>query len=89
MVADIETADLKTAREAFAVTQTEFAKVMGMSMRAYQDLEGGVVTFREVHKQAARMAMLILAERTRRADMLPDDLKDMIRSLNRQIVSPV
>lgn len=43
------------------MSQAAFASAMGVPFRTYQDLETGKSALREVHLQAARMALIQLA----------------------------
>ena len=54
-------ADLKTFRERAGLKQVEMAELVGMSLRAYQDVETGVSGFRAVHVAAVERVSLRLA----------------------------
>lgn len=55
---------LKYYRTGANLTQAEFAEVMGVPFRTYQDLEAGKTTVRPVHLNAARWGLIVLASKS-------------------------
>lgn len=53
--------DLMTLRKEAGLTQADFARRLGLSLRAYQDIETGKATLRPLHILAAERAALDLA----------------------------
>jgi transcriptional regulator with XRE-family HTH domain len=51
----------KDTRTRAGLTQAEMAGRLGMSLRGYQELEGGATPMREMHRLAMDMASLALA----------------------------
>ena len=54
-------ADLVALRKSLNLTQAEMAERIGLGLRAYQDIEGGVSKLRPIHVNAAERAALSLA----------------------------
>ncbi len=54
-------ADLAALRDKLGITQTDMAQRVGLGLRAYQDIEGGVSKVRPIHVAAAERAALALA----------------------------
>lgn len=52
--------NLKTLRAATGLSQKQFADAMGVPLRTYENLEGGLVAVRPVHLNAAKWAVLSL-----------------------------
>ena len=54
-------AEIIALRRSLALKQAEMAERMGLSMRALQDIEGGISKVRQIHVAAAERAALTLA----------------------------
>lgn len=54
-------ADLAALRDKLGITQTDMAQRVGLGLRVYQDIEGGVSKVRPIHVAAAERAALGLA----------------------------
>ena len=54
-------ADLAALRDKLGITQTDMAQRVGLGLRVYQDIEGGVSKVRPIHFAAAERAALGLA----------------------------
>jgi transcriptional regulator with XRE-family HTH domain len=82
--AEIEqlTADImRSYRIAHDLSQTEFARVMGMPFRTYQGIECGEVEFRSAHKRAAMMALMLIAARDGTFYNLPASIAKLVTRL--------
>lgn len=63
---------LRSMRLSTGLSQTQFARAMGLSRATYQKLEYGVVPVREVYLQAARYAVLVFSGKLAKlADPVP------------------
>ncbi len=60
------------------LSQSAFAKAMGVALRTYEDLENGRSQVREVHLQAARMVIVQLAAVFPDAEYIPVPLTTYI-----------
>jgi len=67
----MDRAALLELRNSLGLTQTEFANRMGVSFRAYQDLEAGISKLRPVHVMAAERAALAYAVETEQPMLAP------------------
>jgi DNA-binding XRE family transcriptional regulator len=76
---------LSDYRKTFGATQAEMAVAMGLPYRTYQDIESGKVAFRLIHRQALDIALLNLAASRNTANLLPDHLKQLVRSIAVQL----
>lgn len=75
----MDAADLRAFRERAGLKQVEMALLVGMSPRAYQDLEGGASELRHVHALALERASLSLALERRDISLaLPAVRKDSL-----------
>lgn len=53
--------EMLALRKSLELTQIEMAEIMGMKMRAYQEIEAGRSPVREIHRLAAERGALHLA----------------------------
>lgn len=70
---------LKTLRTGTGKTQTEFAELMGVPFRTYQDLEAGKSAIRQIHANSVALAMIKLAAEGRGYDDLPLELGELVK----------
>ncbi len=67
--------ELKALRNATHLTQASFAKVMGVPLRTYENLESGRVDVRRVHLNAAKWAIVeLLSDDDLGIIAAPDDI---------------
>jgi len=59
--APVDRSELRSIREGLQLTQGQMAQAMGVPLRTYQDIEGGVTATRLVHINAARWAAVMHA----------------------------
>lgn len=63
--------DLAALRKALGLTQSEMAEQIGLSPRAYHDVESGKAPYRLTHRLAAERAALALAVERRNPMLAP------------------
>ncbi|MDW9972034.1 helix-turn-helix domain-containing protein [Sinorhizobium meliloti] len=66
------------------LSQADFAEAMGVPFRTYQDLESGKSPLREIHLQAARMALIQLQQANPAKIVIPMPLDAFIRHTTEQ-----
>lgn len=71
--------DLRTFRTSYGKTQVEMAEAMGLTLRGYQDIEGGRNPVRAIHVKAALFAALVFSDGNGGRDNLPLDLGELVR----------
>lgn len=72
--------DLLRLRKAAGLTQSEAAALMGVAMRAYQDIEGGISKVRAIHVNALERGLLNLsAERGDLSFVPPSVMSTVLR----------
>ncbi|WP_158565370.1 helix-turn-helix transcriptional regulator [Shinella sp. WSJ-2] len=68
-------------RESSSLSAEDFAKEIGSSPQAYLKMERGEAVARDVHLNAARWALIMLAGVDKEvARQLPQDIKEVIRA---------
>lgn len=65
-------------RKLAGVTQAEMAMHMGVPFRTYQDIEAGKVSFRDLHANAARWALIKIAVAKEDASMFPEGIAEVV-----------
>jgi transcriptional regulator with XRE-family HTH domain len=81
--------ELVDLRDRLGITQTEMAQRLGLGLRAYQDIEGGVSKVRAIHVAAAERAALALAVERRDPMLAPVDVRRQALELARLITGPL
>jgi DNA-binding XRE family transcriptional regulator len=66
---------LKELRRTCKLSQGEMAARLGLSLRAYQDIETGASPYRKLHRLAVERLALELAVEDGNAKILPEDLQ--------------
>ncbi len=77
--------ELGALRASLDLTQTGMAKHLGMSLRAYQDIEGGVSKLRLIHVAAVERAALALAVERGNPMLAPASIRQQALDLARLI----
>ena len=72
-------------RKQLGLTQTEMAGRIGLSMRAYQDIEAGTSKLRPIHVAAAERAALALAVARSDPMLAPASIRRQALDLARMI----
>lgn len=71
MTDQMTAADLVALRKSWDITQTDMAARLGLSLRAYQDVESGKATLRPLHVKAVERAALDIAIERRNPMLAP------------------
>ena len=77
--------DLTDLRKRLGLTQTGMAGHMGLSLSAYQEIEGGTSKLRPVHVHAVERAALALAVERREPMLAPASIRRQALDLARMI----
>lgn len=72
--------ELEMLRRSIEITQAEMAKIMGISVRGYEELEAGRTQVKDLHLFAARYAAIQRAIDLDRTEELPVDLRNFVGS---------
>lgn len=81
----MDRANLAALRKAFGLTQSEMATLMGLSSRAYQEIESGRSPLREIHVLAAERVALSMAVRKPDLSLAPANVRKEALELARLI----
>lgn len=73
--------DLAALRRELGINQSEMAERIGMRLRAYQDIEGGLSKLRPIHVAAAERAALALAVERRSPMLAPASIRSQALDL--------
>jgi transcriptional regulator with XRE-family HTH domain len=73
--------DLKALRQSLDCTVVQMADLMGMSTRAYHNIEQGHSTLKSQHQAQALMVALDVALARRDPSLIPAPLRDRVKAL--------
>lgn len=71
--------EIETIRKSLELSQGAMAVLMGLSVRAYEELASGRTQVRHLHVAAARYGAIEYAVDQNRTEVLPDHLREFIR----------
>ena len=72
---------LAAIRKDLSLTQAEMAKHLGLSLRAYSDLENGVAQCKLTHVMAAERLTLLEARRREQPELIAQSVRADIKQL--------
>lgn len=73
--------DLKALRKSLGLTQAQMGKEMGLSLRAYTDVETSPADLRQIHQMAAALVSLKQAVAQRRLDLAQPEVRALALDL--------